>query len=78
MALEVRFSPHASLADDTFCCFAVETRVALNCSPSSIVDLRGKLVSGICRSLHAGEKIVALHSFGEESGSASAHRDSTN
>lgn len=45
--------------------------------PSSIVDLPGKLVAGIGRRFHSGEKIVALHSFGEKSRSTGVHRYST-
>ncbi len=43
----------------------------------SIVDLAWKLIAGICRSLNPCEKIAALHSFDEESGSAGVHRDAT-
>ena len=76
MALEVRFHPtRRSLTH--FLLLRCRNVSCAELLPSSIVDLSWKLVAGICRSLHSGEKIAALHSFGEESRSAGVHRDST-
>ena len=75
MALGVGFQPaHRSLTTLVLRCR--EARIA-ELLPSSIVNLPGKLVVGIGRGLHSGEKIVALHSFGEKSRSTGVHRDST-
>ena len=76
MALEVRFHP-ARRSLTTLSAASLPRRGSAELLPSSIVDLPWKLVAGICRSLHSGEKIVALHSFDEESRSAGVHRGST-
>ena len=74
MALEVRFHPaRRSLMALPLRCRDVRSTELLF---SSIVDLPWKLVAGIGRSLHSGEKIAALQSFDEESRSAGVHRDS--